>query len=280
MCVRGLLNSNATTSNPYHSKPRFSGYRSTVEKFSKIESVPNPLRSLRSKVPKPEHPKGPQGGAKRCEKNRLVGRRHRKSVSKGSRGLVDAGATESGGGMKKVKEGRVYDSLPAINVPLGCPEVSRDGNTREARAHACLVGRRIASHKVGGYGCPEASERLVDKQLRWNPEIRGQIRIPRFGAPIGSTRGPRLLLLRATFLLSPLAFLSRSYFSTFPRNLLFFPLSRTVCSVRVVLVFSVREPAVPRAGSKHRTVLLDMSGRNVNLRGIYTFLTFDSRIGG
>lgn len=186
MCVRGLLNSNATTSNPYHSKPRFSGYRSTVEKFSKIESVPNPLRSLRSKVPKPEHPKGPQGGAKRCEKNRLVGRRHRKSVSKGSRGLVDAGATESGGGMKKVKEGRVYDSLPAINVPLGCPEVSRDGNTREARAHACLVGRRIASHKVGGYGCPEASERLVDKQLRWNPEIRGQIRIPRFGAPIGS----------------------------------------------------------------------------------------------
>lgn len=33
------------------------------------------------------------------------------------------------------------------------------------------------------------ANRLVDKQLRWNPQIRGQIRIPRFGAPIGSTRG-------------------------------------------------------------------------------------------
>lgn len=31
--------------------------------------------------------------------------------------------------VEKTKEGRVYDSLPAINVPEG--RVSRDGNTRE-----------------------------------------------------------------------------------------------------------------------------------------------------
>lgn len=108
---------------------------------------------------------------------------------------------------KKVQNGgggRVYDSLPAINVPgiVGRGGVSRDGNTREPCIHACLVGRRIASHKVGGYGCPEPGERLVDKQLRWNPQIRGQIRIPRFGAPIGSTRGP------SAHLLPPLAPLS------------------------------------------------------------------------
>lgn len=54
--------------------------------------------------------------------------------------------------VEKTKEGRVYDSLPAINVP---EERFRVTETREKTwIHACLpVGRPwIASHKVGGYG--------------------------------------------------------------------------------------------------------------------------------
>ena len=57
---------------------------------------------------------------------------------------------------EKTKERRVYDSLPAINVPNLEAGWFRVTETREKTCiHACpLVGRRIASHKVGGYGCP------------------------------------------------------------------------------------------------------------------------------
>lgn len=52
--------------------------------------------------------------------------------------------------LEKTKEGRVYDSLPAINVERR--EVSRDGNTRENVDTRVSSPTWIASHKVGGYG--------------------------------------------------------------------------------------------------------------------------------
>lgn len=54
---------------------------------------------------------------------------------------------------------------------------------------------RRTRHKIGGYGRPSACRHLVDKQLRWNPQIRRQIRIPRFRGPIRSTRSVRPSLL-------------------------------------------------------------------------------------
>lgn len=71
--------------------------------------------------------------------------------------------------------------LPTIN------EVGWRANTWD---YIARVFRRTR-HKIGGYGRPSACRHLVDKQLRWNPQIRRQIRIPRFGAPIRSTRSVR-----------------------------------------------------------------------------------------
>lgn len=68
----------------------------------------------------------------------------------------EAGVAACAKTVEKTKEGRVYDSLPAINVERR--EVSRDGNTRENVDTRVSSPTWIASHKVGGYGLsPTAS---------------------------------------------------------------------------------------------------------------------------